>query len=218
VIAAVIFDLDGVLLDSEGAWDAARRELVRERGGTWKESATREMLGMSSPEWSRYVAQELGVDLPPDAISDLVVERLLATYRDDLPLLPGAVEAVERLAARWPLGLASSSNPEVIELALSESGLDGHFAAWVSSENVGRGKPAPDVYLEAARRLDVAPGDCVAIEDSENGIRSAHTAGLRVIAVPNQEFPPDPDSLALADLLVEALEELTPELVESLNP
>ena len=218
MIAAVIFDLDGVLLDSEGAWDAARRELVRERGGTWKESATREMLGMSSPEWSRYVAQELGVDLPPDAISDLVVERLLATYRDDLPLLPGAVEAVERLAARWPLGLASSSNPEVIELALSESGLDGHFAAWVSSENVGRGKPAPDVYLEAARRLDVAPGDCVAIEDSENGIRSAHAAGLRVIAVPNQEFPPDPDSLALADLLVEALEELTPELVESLNP
>jgi HAD superfamily hydrolase (TIGR01509 family) len=218
VIAAVIFDLDGVLLDSEGAWDSARRELVRERGGTWKESATREMLGMSSPEWSRYVAEELGVDVPPEAISELVVQRLLTAYRDELPLLPGAVEAVERLAARWPLGLASSSNPAVIELALSESGLDGHFSAWVSSEEVGRGKPAPDVYLEAARRLGVAPGDCVAIEDSENGIRSAHAAGLRVIAVPNQEFPPDPDVLTLADRVVEALDELTPDLVESLDP
>jgi HAD superfamily hydrolase (TIGR01509 family) len=218
VVAAVIFDLDGVLLDSERAWDSARRELVRERGGTWKESATREMLGMSSPEWSRYVAEELGVDLAPDAISDLVVQRLLAAYRDEPPLVPGAVEAVERLAARWALGLASSSNPEVIELALSESGLDRHFAAWVSSEDVGRGKPAPDVYLEAARRLDVAPGDCVGIEDSANGIRSAHAAGLRVIAVPNAEFPPDPDALALADRAVGSLDELTPDLVGSLDP
>jgi HAD superfamily hydrolase (TIGR01509 family) len=218
VIAAVVFDLDGVLVDSEAAWDAARRELVRERGGTWKDSATRDMLGMSSLEWSRYVAEELGVDLPPEEISLQVVGHLLAVYRERLPLLPGAWEPVERLAGRWPLGLASSSNPEVIRVVLSESGLQRYFTAWVSSEEVGLGKPAPDVYLEAARRLGVRPADCVAIEDSENGIRSAHAAGMRLIAIPNRDFPPPDDVLALADRVAEALDELTPELVEALAP
>ena len=213
---AVIFDMDGVLLDSEAAWDSARRELVRERGGTWKESATRDMLGMSSPEWSRYVAEELEVDLEPDAISEQVLERMLAAYREALPLLPGAAQAVERLAACWPLGLASSSNREAIDLVLAESGLDEHFRVSVSSEEVGRGKPAPDVYLEATRRLGVAAAECVAIEDSENGIRSADAAGMRVIALPNHEFPPAPDALVLADRVIGGLEELTPALVEEL--
>ncbi|HEX2468294.1 MAG TPA: HAD family phosphatase [Solirubrobacterales bacterium] len=217
MVQAVIFDLDGVLLDSEAAWDKERRELVRERGGTWTETATRDMMGMSSPEWARYLAERLGVDLEPAAISEQVAQRLLSRYREELPLVRGAVEAAERLAARWPLGLASSSNPEVIELVLSGSALGRHFAAWVSSEEVGRGKPAPDVYLEAARRLDVPPDDCVAIEDSENGIRSANSAGMRVIAVPDPEFPSDPDALALADRVVESLDELTRDLVESLR-
>jgi HAD superfamily hydrolase (TIGR01509 family) len=214
VIAAVVFDLDGVLVDSEAAWDQARRELVREEGGTWKESATRDMLGMSSLEWSRYVADELGVKLAPEEISSRVVGELLAVYRRKLPLLPGATEAVERLGARWPLALASSSNPEVIELALSVSGLDRQFSAWVSSEEVGPGKPAPDVYLEAARRLGVEAGDCVAIEDSENGIKSAHAAGMRVIAIPNADFPPPDEALALADQVAGSLAELTADLVE----
>jgi HAD superfamily hydrolase (TIGR01509 family) len=218
VIAAVVFDLDGVLVDSEAAWDAARRELVRERGGTWKDSATRDMLGMSSLEWSRYLARELGVDLPPEEISRQVVAQLLAVYREQLPLLPGAREAVERLADRWPLGLASSSNPEVIGVVLTASGLERYFSAWVSSEEVGPGKPAPDVYLEAARRLGVRPADCVAIEDSENGLRSAHAAGMRLIAVPNRDFPPPDDVIALADHVASSLDELTPELVEALAP
>jgi HAD superfamily hydrolase (TIGR01509 family) len=214
VIAAVVFDLDGVLVDSEAAWDEARRELVREEGGTWKESATRDMLGMSSLEWSRYVADELGVKLPPEEISSRVVGELLAVYRGKLPLLPGATAAVERLGARWPLGLASSSNPEVIALALSASGLDRRFSAWVSSEEVGPGKPAPDVYLEAARRLGVEARDCVAIEDSENGINSADAAGMRVIAIPNHDFPPPDRVLALADHVAASLDELTVDLVE----
>jgi HAD superfamily hydrolase (TIGR01509 family) len=218
VIAAVVFDLDGVLVDSEAAWDAARRELVRKRGGTWKDSATRDMLGMSSLEWSRYVAEELGVDLAPEEISHQVVGHLLAVYREQLPLLPGAREAVERVAGRWPLGLASSSNPEVIRVVLSESGLERSFTVWVSSEEVGAGKPAPDVYLEAARRLGVRPADCVAVEDSENGIRSAHAAGMRLIAIPNRDFPPPDDVLALADHVASSLDELTPELVEALAP
>jgi HAD superfamily hydrolase (TIGR01509 family) len=214
VIAAVVFDLDGVLVDSEAAWDAARRELVQERGGMWKDSATRDMLGMSSPEWSRYVADELGVDLPPDEISARVLEQLLDRYRRRLPLIPGATEAVERLAAKWPLGLASSSNRGAIDLVLAESGLDRYFEVSISSEEVGAGKPAPDVYLEAARQLNASPGDCLAIEDSENGIRSARTAEMSVIAIPNHDFPPPEDALALADHVAGSLDELSPELVE----
>jgi HAD superfamily hydrolase (TIGR01509 family) len=217
-VSAVVFDLDGVLVDSESAWDTARRELVAERGGTWTESATRDMMGMSSPEWSRYLAAELGVDLNPEEISARVVEGLLSTYRRALPLLPGAVEAVERLAARWPLGLASSSNREVIDLVLERSGLAPRFEVTVSSEEVARGKPAPDVYEEAARRLGAAPEECVALEDSENGIRSAHAAGMAVVAAPNAEFPPAGDALALADREIASLEELTPSLIEALRP
>jgi HAD superfamily hydrolase (TIGR01509 family) len=214
LISAVVFDLDGVRVDSEAAWDTARRELVREQKGTWKDSATRDMLGMSSPEWSRYVASELGVDLPPDQISARVLEQLLEQYRSRLPLIPGATEAVERLAAKWPLGLASSSNHEAIDLVLAESGLDRYFNVSVSSEEVGAGKPAPDVYLEAARRLDASPDECVAIEDSENGIRSARAAEMSVIAIPNREFPPADDVLAVADCVLHSLDELIPELVE----
>jgi HAD superfamily hydrolase (TIGR01509 family) len=216
-VAAVIFDLDGVLLDSESAWDSARRELVSEQGGTWTDSATRDMQGMSSPEWSRYVAEELDVDLEPDEISARVLERMLDSYRKDLPLLPGATDAVKRLAAHWPLGLASSSNREAIDLVLAESGLAEHFRVSISSEEVGEGKPAPDVYLEALRRLDVDAAEGVAVEDSENGIRSADAAGMRVIALPNAEYPPAQDALALADRVIGSLDELTPALIEELD-
>ena len=211
---AVIFDLDGVLLDSEAAWDEARKALVGERGGAWTERATRDMMGMSSLEWSRYVHDELGVDLPPEAINEDVVARMLEGYRKRLPLLPGAVDAVRRLAARWPLGLASSSNREVISVVLDEAGLAPLFRGWVSSEEVGRGKPAPDVWLEAARRVGVDPARCVAIEDSENGIRSARSAGMPVIALPNPHFPPAPEILDLAGYVLADLHELTVELVE----
>ncbi len=208
-IEAVIFDLDGLLLDSESAWDGARRELVAARGGRWKDSATRDMLGMSSPEWSRYVRDELGVDMAPEEISDAVVEQLLAGYRQRLPWLPGAQEAVRRMAARWPLGLASSSNREVIELFMGTSGLGECFEAWVSSEEVGRGKPAPDVFLEAAARVGVDPAHAAAVEDSHNGILAARAAGMTVLAVPNHEFPPDPEALGQADAVLGSLDELT---------
>jgi HAD superfamily hydrolase (TIGR01509 family) len=213
-LAAVVLDLDGVLVDSEERWDEARRELVAERGGEWKDGATHEMLGMSSPEWSAYVRDELGVDMTPEEISDDVVARLVAGYRRGLPLLPGAVEAVRALGERWPLGLASSSNAPVIALVLEESGLDGVIRAWVSSEEVARGKPAPDVYLEAARRLGIDPGRCVAVEDSSNGLRAAHAAGMAVVAVPMRAFPPAPDALALAAVTVDGIAQVTPDVVE----
>jgi len=212
---AVVLDLDGVLVDSEEAWDQARRELVAERGGQWKDEATHAMLGMSSPEWSAYVRDELGVDMTPQDISDAVVERLVAGYRRGLPLLPGAVDAVRALAERWPLGLASSSNRPVIALVLEESGLDAVIRARVSSEEVARGKPAPDVYVEAARRLGVEPARCVAVEDSNNGLRSAAAAGMAVVAVPMRAFPPAADALALAAVVVEGIAAVTPDVVEA---
>jgi HAD superfamily hydrolase (TIGR01509 family) len=217
MIDAVVFDLDGLLLDSEQLWDEAREELARERGGRWHEQAQADMMGMSSPEWSRYMHERIGLAESPEEISAEVVRRMEQLYRERLPLVPGAREAVERLAARWPLGLASSSNRPLIDLALELSGLAPFFRATVSSEEVERGKPAPDVYLETASRLGVEPGRLVAIEDSQNGILSAAAAGMRVIAIPNQRFPPGKEALADAGVVLESLDELTPDVITRLG-
>jgi HAD superfamily hydrolase (TIGR01509 family) len=214
VIEAVVFDLDGVIVDSEHVWDAARESLARERGGHWHQRAQRDMMGMSSLEWSRYMHDVIGLAEPPEEISAEVVRRLQATYRDELPLIEGASEAVARLADRWPLGLASSSNRELIDLVLELGGLARYFKATVSSEEVPRGKPAPDVYVEAARRLGVDARRSAAVEDSHNGILSAKAAGMRVIAVPNPRYPPNDEALAAADVVLGSLAELTPESVD----
>jgi HAD superfamily hydrolase (TIGR01509 family) len=207
-LEAVIFDLDGVLVDSEGVWDSVREQLANERGGRWHEQAMQDMLGMSSLEWSRYMRDVIGVPMEPKAISELVMERVMERYHEDLPLLPGAVEAVRAAAERWPLGLATSSNRPVIDLVLELSGLAPCFQATVSSEEVGRGKPAPDVYLEAARRLGVEAASCGAIEDSTNGIKSAKAAGMFVVVIPRPSLPPAPDALETADMVLDSLEEL----------
>jgi HAD superfamily hydrolase (TIGR01509 family) len=214
VIEAVVFDLDGVLLDSEQVWDEVREQLARERGGRWHDRAQRDMMGMSSTEWSRYMSDVIGLPEPPEEINREVVSRLATRYRRHLPAIPGAREAVERLAARWPLGLASSSNRELIDLALELLGVKRLFMATVSSEEVARGKPAPDVYLEAARRLGVDPTRTAAVEDSHNGILAAKAAGMRVIAIPNRHFPPDADALREADAVRVSLADLTAEAVE----
>jgi HAD superfamily hydrolase (TIGR01509 family) len=215
VIEAVVFDLDGLLLDTEQVWDEVREKLTRERGGRWHDRAQADMMGMSSTEWSRYTHDELGVPDPPEEINRLVVERMMERYRERLPLVEGAVEAVRRLGERWPLGLASSSNRELIDQALELMGVADLFRVTVSSEEVERGKPAPEVYLEAARRLGVSPERVVAVEDSAAGIRSAKAAGMRVIAIPNRRFPPPVDVLGLADLVLDSLDRLTPDAVES---
>jgi HAD superfamily hydrolase (TIGR01509 family) len=217
VPAAVIFDMDGVLVDSETVWDDVRKRFVEEKGGRWRDGAQRDMMGMSSVEWSRYVRDRLGVDMDPEEISREVADRVAGVYREKLPLLPGAVEAVSSLAAEWPLGLASSSNRHVIDLVLELAKIADDFQVTVSSEEVGAGKPAPDVYLETARRLGKEAPACVAIEDSTNGIRSAHAAGMAVVAMPNQDFPPEPDALELADVTLKSLTEVTPKTVRQLR-
>jgi HAD superfamily hydrolase (TIGR01509 family) len=212
--AAVVFDLDGVLLDSEQRWNAVKEALVRESGGRWRDEAPTVMMGMSSLEWSAYLRDELGVAMEPEAISRDVVRRMEEEYRHALPLLPGARQAVEALAERWPLGLASSSNREIIDLFVELADFGGAFRVTVSSEEVPRGKPAPDVYLEAARRLGVDAAACVAVEDSSNGLRAAAAAGMAAIAVPNPHYPPAGDALALAAASAPGVGDVTPALVE----
>jgi HAD superfamily hydrolase (TIGR01509 family) len=215
VTDAVVFDLDGVLLQSEEVWDTVREAYVRERGGRYDDEIQRAMMGMSSPEWSRYLHDAAGIPDEAEAINAEVVRRMLAAYRDHLPLIPGALDAVRRLAGRFPLAVASSSNRELIDTVLEVAGLAPLFAATVSSEEVARGKPAPDVYLEAARRLAVEPGRCAAIEDSHGGIRSAKAAGMRVVAIPNPTYPPDDEALALADVTIRSLAELSVDVVSA---
>ena len=215
MIDAVVFDMDGVLIASDEVWDEVREAYVRERGGRYDDEVQRAMMGMSSVEWSQYLHDVAGVPDEPAAINDEVVRRMLDTYREHLPLMDGAVDAVERLAARYPLGLASSSNRALIDAVLLMAGLTPFFAATVSSEEVPRGKPSPDVYLEAARRLGVDAQQCAAVEDSHGGIRSAKAAGMRVIAIPNPSYPPDDEALAQADVTIRALDEQTPELVDA---
>jgi HAD superfamily hydrolase (TIGR01509 family) len=204
-----------VLVDSERFWDDARRAVVSCNGGHWRDDATRAMMGMSSPEWTRYLHEELGVALIPERINDQVVEALLTHYRHELPLLPGAKAAVMRLAARWPLGLASSANRPVIDAVLEAAGLTDSFSATVSGEEVARGKPAPDVYLAAVRKLGVDGDRTAAVEDSTNGLRAAAAAEMVVIAAPNRDFAPEPEALALAAHVIGSLDELTAETIEA---
>lgn len=217
MIDAVVFDLDGVLLDSEQVWDTSRREVATGHGRPWPEEATAAMQGMSSTEWARYMGEVVGVDLAEDQIIAAVVDRLFHHYDAQLPLLPGASEAVARLGRRWPLALASSSNRVVIERVLAEAGMQEAFRVAVSSEEVARGKPSPDVYLEAARRLGCPPRHLVAVEDSANGIRSAVAAGMVVVAVPNRGYPPPGEVLASAALVLETLDDLSVAALEALE-
>jgi HAD superfamily hydrolase (TIGR01509 family) len=217
VVAAVVFDMDGVLVDTEHVWDEVREQLTADWGGRYTPEAQQAMMGMSSSEWSRYMHEAVGLPQSPEEINAEVVRRMLDRYRADLPVVPGAVEAVRALhGAGLALAVASSSNRPLIDTVLETAGITDAFAATVSSEEVARGKPAPDVYLEAARRLGVDPATCVAVEDSSNGIRAAHAAGMRVLAYPNRVYPPAADALALAAATLGAMDELTPALVTEL--
>ena len=207
-VAAVVFDLDGVIVDTEQIWDVVREQLVRDWGGAYSPAAQRAMMGMSSREWSRYMHDELGLSQTQEQINDEVVHRMLDRYRFDLPLIEGAVAAVRSLSRLLPLAVASSSNRPLIDAVLETAGISSCFTATVSSEEVARGKPSPDVYVEAACRLEVEPRRCAAIEDSANGIRAARAAGMHVVAYPNRHYAPDAEALSLADVVIDSLGEL----------
>jgi len=212
-IEAVVFDLDGVLVDSDHIWHEVREGFARERGGSWSDRSEADMTGMSSTEWSRYMHDVVGISDPPKEINDEVVQRMNVRYAAELPLIEGAADAVRRVAGSFRLALASSSNRELVDAVLAEAGLTRYFDATVSSEEVTRGKPSPDVFLEAARRLGAPPGRCAAVEDSANGIRAAHAAGMRVIAIPNRRYPPPADVVVLAEVTLDSIAALSPEVV-----
>lgn len=214
-MTCVIFDLDGVLVDSEPVWEQVRRAFVAEHGGTWQPDTQRRLMGMSTQEWAAYLSGELGVRLAPAEVARGVVDQMAARYADDLPLLPGAVEAVRRMAGEFRLGLASSSPRRLIDSVLAEAGLTGLFEVTLSTEEVTRGKPDPEVYLTVAKRMGVEPDACWAVEDSSNGLRSAAASGMRVIAIPHPAYPPDPDALAGAELVMRELSELAPAALRS---
>jgi HAD superfamily hydrolase (TIGR01509 family) len=217
VIAAVVFDLDGVLIDSEETWSRARGEVVARHGGQWTEADQRNVMGDNSRQWSAYIKRTWNVPLSAEEIFREVLAAMIAAYEHALTVLPGAREAVAELGAHYPLAVASSSPRELIGVALRVAGFEGAFRATVSSDEVPHGKPAPDVYLLAAQRLGAPAHNCAAIEDSTNGIRAAVAAGMATIAIPNRAFPPPDDVLAQAHVVLPSLRQLTPELVESLG-
>ncbi|GAC1363861.1 MAG: HAD family phosphatase [Actinomycetota bacterium] len=216
MIQAVIFDMDGILVNSEPVWERIRRAMVSESGGRWLPDTQQRLMGMSTPEWAHYLTTGVGAQISAEDFTRVAIARVLEAYAHDLPLLAGAVDAVRRVSQRYPVGLASSSPPAVIQGVLERADLQSVFAATAASDEVLRGKPAPDVYLLAAQRLGVNPLSCVAVEDSSNGLRSAAAAGLRVVAIPRPEYPPDPDALALAARQLTSLCQLTDELLDSL--
>jgi HAD superfamily hydrolase (TIGR01509 family) len=196
VVDAVIFDLDGVIVDSEPVWEEVRRAYVTDHGGTWQPDSQKRLMGMSTREWARYLSGELGVARPAEQVAADVIDQMVARYDKHLPLIPGADEVVHKLAERWTLGLASSSPQRLIDATLAAADLTEAFSAALSSEAVPNGKPAPDIYLAVAKRLSAEPGQVVAIEDSSNGVRAAHNAGMKVVAVPHERYPLDRDAAA----------------------
>ncbi len=216
--AAVIFDMDGTLIETEPIWDEVRRGLAAEAGKQWPDDATHAMMGMSTREWATYLVDTVGLPGTWQEAAKDTIDHMAARYVSrGIPLLPGAVESVRRMAAVAPLAVASSSPRQLIDTVIPELGLSDVFVVTVSTEEVERGKPAPDGYLRAAELLGVDPAACVAIEDSTNGIKSAHAAGMAVVAVPPAFHPPADDVLALAAAVIPDLDALTPELVRGLR-
>jgi HAD superfamily hydrolase (TIGR01509 family) len=215
--AAVVFDLDGVLVESEHLWEENWTRYAADRGYTWRAADTATVQGMSVPEWSGYLAARVGHGTPPDVAESVIAGMIGALHGGRVELLPGAREMVMAAAARVPVAVASSAALRMIEGVLESSGLRSCFAAYVSSEEVPRGKPSPDVYLEAARRIGIAPESCAAVEDSSNGLRAAAAAGMTVIALPNPTYPPQPDALALCAKIATSPDDVRHYLFERLS-
>jgi HAD superfamily hydrolase (TIGR01509 family) len=213
MIRAIIFDMDGLLLDSEVYWARARTEYCRDLGCTWREEDELGVKGANSPEWAEVIRRRCRLDSNQKEIIDAVSARMRQLYHERLPLLPGALKVVRSLAGRYPLAIASSSPPSLIEFAMAEAGLRSSFRVVVSADDTGRGKPAPDVFLAAAKRLRFSPQEIAVFEDSSAGIQAARAAGMAVIAVPNAHYPPDEKSLREAKVVLTSLEDFQDDML-----
>jgi HAD superfamily hydrolase (TIGR01509 family) len=213
---AIIFDLDGLLVDSEPCWDRARQQLAAEYGQTWTQDDQHSVMGVSTATWANYMIKRLGLDLTQQGVIERIKGIMLTMYHEHIPYLPGAVDAVRLAAQHYPTALASGSERSLIEAVIQDSALRDQFQAVVCTDDLPRGKPAPDVYLEAARRLGVTPELCVCVEDSPNGVLAGKAAGMKVIAVPDERFNPNPEVIRQAEIVLGSLEEFTIELLEKL--
>jgi HAD superfamily hydrolase (TIGR01509 family) len=215
-IAAVIFDLDGVIVDSEIWWDEVRQRFAAERDRAWGEDDRLAVMGANSRGWRRIMRDRLALDEPEEGIERAIVDGVVARFAaEGAPIIEGAADAVRRIADRWPVAIASSAHREVIDAALRSVGLTEHLPVIVSSDEVEHGKPEPDVYLEAARRLGVTPERCLVIEDSYNGVRAGRNAGMTVVLVPNGSIPPAEGTHELADLVLDSLADLDPGVIRA---
>ncbi|MGH7763056.1 MAG: HAD family hydrolase [Candidatus Dormibacteraceae bacterium] len=215
-VKAVLFDLDGVLIDSEPVWERVRRDFVERRGGHWSSELQTMMQGVNTATWAAALSQQLGGDDAPAILAEQVIAAMASSYRRVLPRIEGAAAAVRKLSGRFRLGLASGSPRSLIVLALQLTELTERFEVFLSADEVDRGRPSPDPYLELARRLALPPSQCVAVEDSANGLWSAIAAGMRVIAIPRGDHVPDEATLASAAAVLRDISGLTPSLLESL--
>lgn len=218
---AVVFDLDGVLIESEHLWEEMWTRYAARHGVTWTAEDTARVQGMSAPEWSAYLADRVRGDSRPEspaACERAVVDDMVEALGEGrMEPYEGAAAMVRAVADRVRVALATSAPRRLIDAVLDRNGLTSSFGATVSSAEVARGKPSPDVYLEAARRLDVAPRGCVAVEDSSNGIRAASAAGMTVVAIPNPTYPPKPDAMELAGRIADGVDTAHREIVALLD-
>ena len=214
---AVVFDMDGVIVDSGEVWQRIISELFIDYGFSLSDLSRDAFAGGdNSWQWASYLRQTVGIPLGEQQIIDRVIASLLTTFEKNISLLQGARETIACLADCYPVALASSSPRPVIAFILERTGLLRHFTTWISSDDVSRGKPMPDVYLEACYQLNMRPECCVAVEDSRAGIRAAKAARMKVIAIPQPLLPLDQDTLDLADKTLDSISCLRSDTISDL--
>ncbi|MEM7531312.1 MAG: HAD family phosphatase [Chloroflexota bacterium] len=214
-IEGVIFDMDGLLVDSEPVWDRARAALAAQYGKSWTTADHHNVMGVSTAEWTEYMINHFGATMPPEEMQKLVIDQMVAMYNERIPFFPGAVELVQTVAANYPTGLASGSPRQLIDIVTGYEAFEGCFQVILSADEIGKGKPAPDVYLATAERMGIDPIKCACLEDSGFGILSGKAAGMMVIAVPDERFPPVDEYLAKADIVLGSLADFSLELLEN---
>lgn len=215
-IEAVVFDMDGVLVDSEVLWRQTREEFARDIGQVWSQEDQVSTMGCSTPAWSRIMVERMKLDMTPEEIAREIKGRLILKYEASLPIRPGAIEAVKLSASRYRVALASGSPNELIDWIMDHTGLAGVFEATMYGDDVTHGKPHPEIYLKVLAKLGVEPANAVGIEDSSNGIKALRAAGMHVIATPGPEFPLAPEVLAMADHVIHSMEDFNLALVADL--
>lgn len=216
-IEAVIFDMDGLLVDSEPVWDEARAAMAAHYGQTWTQTDHFNVMGVNTDVWAAYMIKRLDLSLSPIAVRDEVIDQMVAMYRRQIPFRPFAVEAVQWAVGHYPTALASGSPRKLVDIVTQADELQGCFQEVLVADEVGTGKPDPAVYLETARRLGVAPEACVCLEDSANGVLSGHRARMFVINVPDPRYPLTTQQAGYADMVLESLRDFTAATIQQLE-